>query len=451
MMLEGSITKRFSLYILPSALQGVMGLLILIPVSTYYLEPKDFGLFALTIAIVGFFGILASPATGYVLNKKFKSTKLVELKKIVGSLLVIEFIAKTVFFVVAVLSVFLLTRLGYFDVLNDGRSKFFVIAILSFSLAFCWPILSLVLILDNQPSQHFKIEIFKGVLSITLPICFFVIFKLGELALYLSPLFSQLLSLVIEVVMIRKHCTLNLDRRVFREVLLEWRHSFPASVSELGYDFFNKWMCAIAISLAGLGLYTHSLGYINILKLANKGLTRTFAADLFQCFSSGKRDLSEDQHRVFSIICCFFFVCGGLVIFGSKPLISLITHGKFIDSGNLVVIMYGVVFFFIPISVSHYFFMAIGNARTVSTSTILAKLFTAIILYPLIVNFGLLGAAFAFVLSNCLPLLVIVHYLNRAKFSMRFLAAPLICMSMYYIAIIFYWLKTENPLYSNIF
>lgn len=59
--------KNFFYYILPSIIIGVLGTFVMVPVTTFYLNPKDFGIMAIIMAVTMPIGPLASSGAAWVL------------------------------------------------------------------------------------------------------------------------------------------------------------------------------------------------------------------------------------------------------------------------------------------------------------------------------------------------------------------------------------------------
>ena len=68
----GAILKSdFFLYLSPSIVKAGVSLLILVPITTYFLEPEDFGLFALLIALAMPIKVFASAGSRWVIGGNY--------------------------------------------------------------------------------------------------------------------------------------------------------------------------------------------------------------------------------------------------------------------------------------------------------------------------------------------------------------------------------------------
>ena len=428
---KGALHSRFSYYMVPTAIQAVGGFLIVIPISTYFLEVRDFGLYAVLASSVSFFGIFASPATNYVLNKRFFDFSGLDRTRVIGSLLAVELAIKSAFLGLGLL---VASGLGFLPLEGLGGEKiitFVCLSVVSFALSFAWPLTSLILILDNQPRKHFFHECVRVALSLASPVVLLIGFGLGEVSLYLTSIIMQLVSLPFEIRTIKKYCDLTLDWSVVREVLQEWKHSLGAGLVESGYDALERWFYALTLSLSSLGLYTHAQSYLNILKLLNKGISRSFASSLFNKFSSGARHLEDEEANNFRRICIGFFLVGLIVLVLVPTLIEFITHGKFTESGDLVKIMYLMSFGFIPSAIAQYFLMSTGRASGVSKGTVFGKIIGIFIAYPLVTVFGISGAAMAGLISFYLPVAIMIIYSYKHGLDISFIVFPLIAIFFY--------------------
>lgn len=434
---KGARHSRFSYYMVPTVIQAVGGFFIVIPISTYYLEVGDFGLYAVLASSVSFFGIFASPATNYVLNKRFFDVSGLDRPRVIGSLLAVELAIKSAFLGLGLLVASGLAFLSLEGLGGEKISAFVCLSVISFALSFAWPLTSLILILDNQPRKHFFHECVRVASSLASPVVLLVGFGLGEVSLYLTAIIMQLVSLPFEIRTIKKYCDLTLDWSVVREVLQEWRHSLGAGLVESGYDALERWFYALTLSLSSLGLYTHAQSYLNILKLLNKGISRSFASSLFNKFSSGVRHLEDEEMNSFRRICIGFFLVGLIVLALAPIIIGFITHGKFTESGDLVKIMYLVSFGFIPSAIAQYFLMSTGRAHGVSKATVFGKIIGISIVYPLVTAFGISGAAMAGLMSFYLPAAIMIIYSYRHGLNISFIVFPLISIFLYCSSMLF--------------
>ena len=83
-------------YSSPSLIQSALSFLIVIPISTYYLEPQDFGILATLFLIVSPLIPLASSGGGsYILNAYFFINDSNKNKKLVFNIALIDFLLMT--------------------------------------------------------------------------------------------------------------------------------------------------------------------------------------------------------------------------------------------------------------------------------------------------------------------------------------------------------------------
>lgn len=419
-------------FTVPSLIQAIFGMLLVVPITTYYLEPKDFGQFAIINTLVVLIGVIATPATAYTINKNFNKVSLKKRERLVGTLLLFEFFVKFSFMIILCILIYIVSKHEFFKIYIDiFEPKLLLISVTTFAVSFCWPLLSLVLILNNNSNLHFRMEVFRVGCMITLPIILITIFDLGALTLYISPLIMQTFSLIFEIWIIKRFISFRIDFDIIKETLNEWQHSFIASVFENGYEFFHRILCSFILSLASLGIFIHAMSYINILKIVNKGIVRSFASELFKEFSSGKLAVPNNVHKFSLIYLLLFSALGLIVIFISAPVISLITHNKFNEAAILVATMYSMSFLIIPHSIMNYFLMATGKSKIISYSTILSRLIIALSIPPFLYKFNILGNAIIYLLVYLIPFCIMVIYTNRFGLKCNFIYKPIVALFFY--------------------
>ena len=188
--------KAFSLYSIPSLVQSFFSFIVIIPITTYFLEPYDFGIFAILLLGSSFVLPLATSGCAWVLGSNYYKNSNDENKKLIFNSLVFDFLLMTfwcLFFYH--ISEILLNFILEF---NKEYHLYFSLILLSIWSGVFWPLISTLLVMQEKPAIHISIEVFKWIINVTTVITCLTIFKVGLLSLILGPLVSNMVFLVIE-------------------------------------------------------------------------------------------------------------------------------------------------------------------------------------------------------------------------------------------------------------
>ena len=149
---------NFNLYLLPSVIQGGFGILVMVPITTYYLDPKDFGVVAILMALVAPLGSLASSGSSWVLGGNYFKLGKESCKELLFNLVLVDFVLKTIW-----VSLFWFVSQFILEMfIKDFRPEFqwyFTLALMGVWSGMFWPTVSQLIILQGRAKLHFVIEI----------------------------------------------------------------------------------------------------------------------------------------------------------------------------------------------------------------------------------------------------------------------------------------------------
>ena len=107
-----------------------------------------------------------------------------------------------------------------------------------------------------------------------------------------------------------------------------------------------------------------------------------------------------------------------------SPIISFLTHGKFIESGIIVSIFLTIVFVFIPSSVLQYFLISTGNSKKISSAVVISRLLSFCSLFPFLYVFGIAGAAVSVVMYFFVPVIIMSIDSKKNGLDLNFMIKP---------------------------
>ena len=88
------MNKNFLYYLLPSVSIGIMSTFVIVPITTYYLDPKDFGVYAILTAVMMPIGPLASTGVTWVFAGNYYKIDETERKVLFFNILLLDVFLK---------------------------------------------------------------------------------------------------------------------------------------------------------------------------------------------------------------------------------------------------------------------------------------------------------------------------------------------------------------------
>lgn len=389
--------KNFFYYLLPSVVIGILSTFIMVPVTTYYLEPKDFGIFAIVNAIVMPIGPLSSTGVTWVLAGNYYKIEEKERNTLLFNLLVLDFVLK--FFWVMVfwfLSSWLLPV-----IIKDFENQYllyFKIILISVLLTALWPTTSYFIILQQKGKLHAMFEIIPWLCGAIATIVSLSVFNLKTLALFLNPLFSGLVSFLIGLWYIKNYIKPAIVKRWMIEIFKVGMPSIPANLVEMLTNISDRFFIQKWLNLSELGIYSHSLSYKTVFTMGTKAFSRSFIPSLLKAFSTNaSTDKIERQLKNWYGL---LGIAAVFVTLFSYEIVNILTHGKFVGAAPLVPIWFFLVLSFTyGISGSQFLFVQKKNQFMMYSGIITGMIFIPITAFS-IYKFGLFGAVISIVLSN---------------------------------------------------
>jgi O-antigen/teichoic acid export membrane protein len=393
------MVRNFNFYLLPSIIRGVFGILIIVPLTTYYLDPKDFGIIAIITALTTPIGPLASSGCAWVLGGNYFKLDDHSRRILLFNLLFVDFILKTTWvFIFWVGAKWILAF-----VITDYKPEYSVY--FSFSLLGVWlgtfsPTVSQLIILQEKAVFHAGIEMLKWIARVVTIIFCLACFNMGLKTLIIAPIVENAVSLFVEIFVIYKNSKIQISRQWITEVVKVGLPSIPSNLSETIGKIADRYFIKTWLSLASLGIYSHSQTYMNMFKLFIKAFQKTIFPDAVLSFSKESSVDSERLKRILTIFLWVIVLVGIMLILFSYEAVDALTHGKFVAAAPLIPLWFLIVF-------SQIYGMLYGNYLitnkknrflmiSMSTTSIFFIGITALCVYFL----GLYGATVSIVASN---------------------------------------------------
>ncbi len=311
--------NRFIFFILPSVIGAVLNVLILTPISTYYLDPVDFGVFAIITIILSCLGPISSLATRNILSGFYYNIDKNERGSLVFSALLAEPL--------------LILVLG--DDYENIYLTYFYITILSFIFASIWPSVSYLFVLAQEGKKYALAEISRFATRIFVTIILLSAFQLKLLSLFLGAFSADLISFIVAIFIIRQKTNFNFSMIWFKDSIAHGKTMSFANVIDASRSFLERKTLQDNVGLLELGLYNHSLMYQRFFNQFGSSLGRVIGPESLKVYSGDSNGLGLNDFMYFV---AWLLTCIGLFLaFFSEDIVSGLTHNKFTSIHYLLV------------------------------------------------------------------------------------------------------------------
>lgn len=335
------LKKKFSIYIIPTIIKIIGTTLVVVPITTYYLSPKDFGIIGILTAISVFITALSSTGANWVLGGDFYRRDSEYQNKIITHLLVIDLILK--FFLCMlfiVLAKFFLPVIVK-SFIDDFLPVFYLFCIAEFFGGF-YSTFSYTLILQERPKALASIDIIQFISQASILFSLFYVGIKPMVVIPISLIFSGAIMCLMGIVFIRKNLIWKFDGEVYSSILSRGLPTislnlFESLTTNVQRVFIERWT-----NLFVLGIYTHSLSYKNIFMQTLKAFSRAFSPGVLKLISQSEISSSEikKQEKIFRQWNYLLGLGGVLVVLFGEFVIGIISHNKFNSAYPIVIIWY---------------------------------------------------------------------------------------------------------------
>ena len=385
--------KNFLFYSSPSLIQSVLSFLIVIPISTYYLEPQDFGILAILLLIVAPLIPLASSGGGsYTLNAYFFINDSKKNKKLVFNIALVDFLLMTFWCLIFYfLSSYLVSLFSFVGQQYIIHVKLLIISIWA---GMFWPIISALLILKGNVKTHTFIEVNKYLINIGSTIYFLSFMKYGIISLILGPLIANLTFLFLEITLLFYNSIFEFKLKLIKKIIRLGFPTIPGNLSDLINQMSSRYFIQLFFNAYSMGIFFHSQSYANIIRNINKGFEKVFTREVLKLISIDK-DLSQEKKNIEHLMKFYFsfIVIGGILSSAiSYDVVNFITHGKFNDAARLIPLWYMTIYaYFYGYVYSQFLIVKKYTKILASTQLIIPLLGIGIVAFTTF-KFGLPGA-----------------------------------------------------------
>lgn len=390
-----------------NAVEKVVALTIL-PVFTYYLSPKDFGIISLVQSTAAFLSIIYNPGTlsatvRLYYDKDFDD----ERKKLFGSTLVFFLILPILLIVISFF---------YGDYLFNKIFNQF-----SF-----WPygILALVLALLIQPTRlwtslytiQFRItkiakwSIISFIIGVIISLLFVIVFKLDAIGRLLGIISGNLVLFVVGLIALKNYTNFKHSRSVFKETFFL---GLPLTIGVWAYvilDISDRYIIERLLNIDSVGIYDIGYKMATIPIIISIGFKQVWAPIFFENMKSNNKFVISKLATYFILI--FSAFCGIFILF-SKELIELLINQRFHSAIQVIPWITLGIFFFGLVNVFSTTLDYEKKFISIGVIALISAIMNVILNLILIKYFNITGAAIATCFAYFAYLLIVLMTIKK--------------------------------------
>ena len=333
------VDRSFLWFLLPTLLQTLIGVGVMVPITTYYLDPADLGTVAILTACAMLVTPLASTGDNWVLSTYWHATPEAGRRELLFNLLLANAGMKTVWVVVF----WLLSPVLLPQVIRDYRpeyQQYFGLVLLGLLTGTLWGTLSPLMVIERAPVSHAVNESLQWVAGATTTLVGLSVMKIGILAMFLAPIAAGLVSVLHGFHYAARRVSLRPSLHWSRQIVRSGLPAIPFSLMDVVANSMDRFVIQRWLDLSTLGIYAHSQSYRGMFVTVTKAYSRTMTPTFLELFAGNPRQSQQQVEETVSLWYLCVAAGGILVTLFSADVIHLLTHGKFDRAAELVPIWF---------------------------------------------------------------------------------------------------------------
>jgi O-antigen/teichoic acid export membrane protein len=324
---------NFIYYLLPNLVRGMVGMLVMIPLTTHFLDPHDFGVVATITMVSGLLPPLASSGSAWVFAGHLPRAEESERGIILVQVLLWQL-------GLVLLAGGLGTGLGLWllpHVVTDWQplyQQYFVVAVIGQLLGTFWPVFSTYLILAQRGRLHAVLELLQYGAMVGMMFAALAWWHWGLWALFITPVVANLVGPSVALLALRRSLGFRNPWKWGQVIFRQGLPSILPNLSEIAAMSADQYYLQRWFPLADLGIYSHSQSYKNLFNYALKAFSSSFMPLILAQYAG-----TDPERRASQWLRQWYLVLGGLGLGAtclSYEVVALLTHGKFNRAAVLI-------------------------------------------------------------------------------------------------------------------
>lgn len=321
--------SRVSVNLTASLLQGLLGLA-LIPMATFVLGPQDYGVYGMAVVVLALVVAVCETGSAYVLYGHYTALDEPGRARLQSTLLALALLLGSLAAVVVLLAWPMLAR--HVPLLSElTRSETWLLC-LTLPLRTTWSIMNPILIVRERSEWLAVSLLLQSVVNMLVILACLYLLETGRSALFWGQWAGLLVCVVVPVVLLRRTVWAPLQLRWLRQVRGVALGAWLAGLVDNTRATLESALIVKAVSGEALGNYNHARVYQGLMTQG----TNAFANVLWP-ISLKEAQLADSRFArirppwdlVYAGLACM----GVGAVFLGDEVVSLLTHGKFVQAG----------------------------------------------------------------------------------------------------------------------
>lgn len=324
------LTNRVSVNLAASLLQGLLGLA-LIPMATFVLGPQDYGVYGMAVVVVALVVAVCETGSAYVLYGHYPALDEPGRAGLQSTLLALAFLLGLLAAVVVLLAWPMLAR--HVPLLSElTRSETWLLC-LTLPLKTTWSIMNPVLIVRQRSEWLAASLLLQSVVNMLVILACLYLLETGRSALFWGQWAGLLVCMVLPLIILRRSLWAPLEMQWLREVRGVAFGAWCAGLVDNARATLESVLIVKAVSAEALGNFLHARIYQG---LVTQG-TNAFANVLWP-IALKEAQLANSRFArirpVWDLVYAGLACIGVGAVFLGHEVVSLLTHGKFVQAGG---------------------------------------------------------------------------------------------------------------------
>ncbi len=408
--------------------------LFLLPVITYYLSPKDFGIIAIFTVVQallsGTFGMGLHSFAGRMIFK-YERTDPKECKERLGALLAYTIMFSLVGSIIASIFMEEIADL-VIGTIDPPRHIFYYIPIATGFLMSVQGYATGTLLNLQLNKKYFFIDMANFILFMPAQIVGLTIFRFSVWDILVLQLMVQVFVTIYALWSLREWLSFRLEKmKIFKEAMVYSLPLVPLNFAGWIQDRIDKIFLNNIHSISSVGIYTAGTNLANQYSFFSRPIAITMKTEISKRLDSNHERIQKDIQESFALFFQISILLYFLISLFSKEIVSILMNQRFHECYKIVPIFTLSIVFAELTGFFQLKFVYKNQTVWFPLSFILAAFLNGYMNYILIPKYNMYGAAYAKVCSE-LVILFTTYYmsqkLHKTEYAIMANAVPLVAV-----------------------
>ena len=326
-----TLKKQSFLYFLPTVFNWVVPL-VMLPITTYKLDPKDYGRYGIVSAVSAIGATFAALSSNYLLANRYSELDIPGRRSLITSILQV---GTGVLILYGAVALFVSSKWATIT----GGTLFLSISLGSALLMFPWTVANIVISLDRRADYFAKVTIAQTALNaLTMSILLYGL-RIGGISLLLTEFTTSTFCCLGAVYYLRNYLQLEADFQHIRLVIVDGlKIVWPNVVGNLQV-YLERSMIVSVGGNSILGIYEHSKQYKTMLLAAVSSVARgIWPHSLEEARTAEMR--FKNTTRAWNLLYLLMAGSGMFMACFGPFMLKILTHNKFAAAYSLATLWF---------------------------------------------------------------------------------------------------------------